>query len=153
VDPDQAIADVKTIGRLEQEDLATDRLRSILMVAFALTAVALTMIGLYAVVAQGVVQRTREIGIRAALGADARRLLRLVLGQGLALIGLGLALGVAGAIAALRVLRAFLFGVAPTDPSTLAGAAAIMTCVAAAACYLPARHAARVDPLTALKSE
>ena len=153
IDRDQAITDVKTIDRLEAEDVATDRLRAILMVAFAAIAMALTMLGVYAVIAHGVVQRTREIGIRAALGADARQLLRLVLGQGVAMIVLGLALGVAASIAVLRLLRAFLFGVNPADPATLAAAGAIMAAVGLAACYLPARHAARVDPLIALKSE
>jgi putative ABC transport system permease protein len=123
------------------------------MVCFALIAVALTMLGLYGVIAHGVVQRTREIGIRAALGADGQRLVRLVLGQGITMIALGLALGMATAIAVLRLLRAFLFGVCSADPATLATAGAAMAAVALATCYLPARHAARVDPLIALKSE
>jgi putative ABC transport system permease protein len=153
VDRDQAVADVKTIDQLEAEDVAPDRLRSILLAAFAMVAVVLTALGLYGVIAHGVVQRTREIGIRAALGANAWRLLCLVLGQGLALIALGLAAGVAGSIALLRVLRSFLFGVGSADPATLAAVAGIMAIVALVACYLPARQATRVDPLTALKAE
>jgi putative ABC transport system permease protein len=153
IDRDQAVTDVKTIEQLEAEDVATDRLRSILMVTFALIALSLTMLGLYAVIAHSVVQRTREIGIRAALGADGQRLVRLVLGQGLAMIALGLALGMAASMAVLRLLRAFLFGVGSADPVTLAAAGTIMAVVALAACYVPARHAASVDPLIALKSE
>jgi putative ABC transport system permease protein len=153
VDRDQAVADVKTIDELEAEDVAPDRLRSILVGAFAGVAVVLTALGLYGVIAHGVVQRTREIGIRAALGANAWHLLRLVLGQGLAMIALGLAVGVAGSIAVLRLLRAFLFGVGSADPLTLAAVAGVMAIVALAACYLPARQATRVDPLIALKTE
>jgi putative ABC transport system permease protein len=153
VDRDQAVADVKTIERLEAEDVAPDRLRSILLTAFAAVAVVLTALGLYGVIAHGVVQRTRELGIRAALGANAWQLLGLVLGQGLALIALGLATGLAGSIALLRLLRSFLFGVGSADPATLAAVAGIMAIVALAACYLPARQATRVDPLTALKTE
>jgi len=153
IDRDQAIADVKTIAQREAEDVAPDRLRSILLSAFAGVAVVLTALGLYGVIAHGVVQRTREIGIRAALGAHPWRIVRLVLGQSLAAIALGLAGGLAGSIAVLRLLRAFLFGVGSADPATLAAVAGIMAIVALVACYLPARQATRVDPLTALKTE
>ena len=153
VDRDQAVADLKTIDQLEAEDVAPDRLRSILLAAFAAIAVLLTALGLYGVIAHGVVQRTREIGIRAALGANTWHLLRLVLGQGLAMIAVGLAVGVAGSVAVLRVLRAFLFGVESADPFTLAAAGGVMAIVALAACYLPARRATQLDPLIALKTE
>jgi predicted permease len=153
IDRDQAIADVKTIAQREAEDVAPDRLRSILLSAFAGVAVVLTALGLYGVIAHGVVQRTREIGIRAALGANPWRIVRLVLGQSLAAIALGLAAGLAGSIAVLRLLRAFLFGVGSADPATFAAVAGIMAIVALIACYLPARQATRVDPLTALKTE
>ncbi|HEX3704636.1 MAG TPA: FtsX-like permease family protein [Vicinamibacterales bacterium] len=127
---DQAVADVKTT-----------------------VAVALTALGLYGVIAYSIVQRTREIGIRSALGADAWRLLRLVLGQSVAMIALGLAIGVAGSLATLRVLRTFLFGVGPADAATLGAVATIMAIVSLLACWLPARHATQVDPLTALNHE
>jgi putative ABC transport system permease protein len=153
VDRDQAVADVKTIDELEAEDVAPDRLRSILVAAFAAVAVVLTALGLYGVIAHGVVQRTREIGIRAALGASAWHLKGLVLSQGLAMIALGLGVGIAGSIAVLRVLRTFLFGVGSADPFTLAAVAGVMAIVALAACYVPARQATRVDPLIALKTE
>jgi predicted permease len=153
VDRDQAVAEVKTIDQLEAEDVAPDRLRSILLAAFAGVAIVLTALGLYGVIAHGVVQRTREIGIRAALGASAWRIRRLVLGQGMAAIAIGLGLGVGGSIALLRLLRAFLFGVGAADPVTLAAVAGVMAVVALVACYLPARQATRVDPLIALKTE
>lgn len=138
---------------LEAEDVAPDRLRSILLTAFAAVAIVLTALGLYGVIAHGVLQRTREIGIRAALGANRWRILRLVLGQGLAAIATGLAVGVAGSIAVLRLLRAFLFGVGSADPITLAAVAGVMAIVALIACYWPARQATRVDPLIALKTD
>jgi putative ABC transport system permease protein len=144
---------VKTIDQLEAEDVAPDRLRSILLTAFAAVAVLLTTLGVYGVIAQGVLQRTREIGIRTALGASTWRILRLVLGQGLAAIAIGLAVGVVGSIAVLRLLRAFLFGVGPADPITIAAVAVVMAVVALIACYLPARQATRVDPLIAFKTE
>jgi len=144
---------VKTIDQLEAEDVAPDRLRSILLTAFAAVAVLLTTLGVYGVIAQGVLQRTREIGIRTALGASTWRILRLVLGQGLAAIAIGLAVGVVGSIAVLRLLRAFLFGVGPADPITFAAVAGLMAVVALIACYLPARQAARVDPLIAFRIE
>jgi len=153
VDRDQAVADIKTIDELEAEDVAPDRLRSILLTAFAVAAVMLTALGLYGVIAHGVVQRTREIGIRAALGANASSLLRLVLWQGLTMVGVGLAIGVAGAIAVHRVLRTFLYGVGSADPATLAAVVFVMAIVAIVACYLPARRATTVDPLIALKTE
>lgn len=153
IDRDQALSDMKTIAQREAEDVAPDRLRSILLSAFAGVAVVLTALGLYGVIAQGVVQRTREIGIRAALGANPWRIVRLVLGQSLAAVALGLVAGLVGSIAVLRLLRAFLFGVGSADPPTLAAVAGTMALVALAACYLPARQATRVDPLTALKTE
>jgi putative ABC transport system permease protein len=153
VDRDQAVTDLKTIEQLESEDVATDRLRSILLTAFAAIAALLTALGIYGVIAFGVVQRTREIGIRAALGARASNLLWLVLGQAALTILLGLAIGVAAALAASRVIATFLFGVGPSDPWTFAGVAGLLAIVAAAACYLPARQAISVDPLVALKAE
>jgi putative ABC transport system permease protein len=153
VDRDQAVADVKTIEQRETEDVAPDRLRSILLTAFATIASVLTALGIYGVIAFGVVQRTREIGIRAALGARSSNLLWLVLGQAAVTILFGLAIGLATALAASRVIATFLFGVVPSDPCTLAGVAGLLAVVAGAACYLPARQAVSIDPLVALKSE
>jgi putative ABC transport system permease protein len=153
VDRDQAVADVKTIEQRETEDVASDRLRSILLTAFAAVASVLTALGIYGVIAFGVLQRTREIGIRAALGARSSNLLRLVLGQAAMTVMLGLVIGVAAALAASRLIAAFLFGVVPSDPRTLASVAGLLAVVAAVASYLPARQAVKVDPLVALKSE
>jgi putative ABC transport system permease protein len=153
VDRDQALTNLKTIEQLEAEDVAPDRLRSILLTSFAAIASVLTALGIYGVIAFGVVQRTREIGIRAALGARSSNLLRLVLGQAAISILLGLAIGLVAALAASRVIATFLFGVAPSDPWTLAVVAALLVLVAAAACYVPARQAVKLDPLVALKSE
>jgi len=153
VDRDQALVDVKTIEQRETEDVAPDRLRSILLTAFAAIALVLTALGIYGVIAFGVIQRTREIGIRAALGARSGNLLRLVLGQAAIAVMAGLAIGLAAALAASRVIAAFLVGVVPSDPLTLAGVAGFLAVVAAVACYLPARQAIQVDPLVALKTE
>jgi putative ABC transport system permease protein len=151
VDRDQALTNLKTIEQLEAEDVAPDRLRSILLTSFAAIASVLTALGIYGVIAFGVVQRTREIGIRAALGARSSNLLRLVLGQAAISILLGLAIGLVAALAASRVIATFLFGVAPSDPWTLAVVAALLALVAAAACYLPVRQAINVDQPVALK--
>ena len=151
IDRGQAVADVKTIEQREADDVAPDRLRSILLTTFAAIASVLTALGIYGVIAFGVVQRTREIGIRAALGARSSNLLTLVLGQTAISILLGLAIGLIASHAAARVIAAFLVGVAPSDPWTLAVAALLLALVAAAACYLPARQAINVDPLVALK--
>jgi len=153
VNRDQAVTDLKTIEQREAEDVAPDRLRSILLTAFAAIASVLTALGIYGVIAVGVVQRTREIGIRAALGARPSNLLWLVLGQAAVTIVFGLVIGLAAAMAASRVIATFLFGVVPSDPWTLGGVAGLLAVVAAAACYLPARQAVSMDPLAALKSE
>ena len=153
VDRDQAVVDVKTIEQRETEDVAPDRLRSILLTVFAAIASVLTALGIYGVISCGVVKRTREIGIRAALGARSGNLLRLVLGQAAFAVMAGLAIGLTAALAASRVIATFLVGVGPSDPWTLAGVAGLLAIVAAAACYLPARQAIRVDPLVALKTE
>jgi predicted permease len=153
IDKDQAITDIKTVEQLKSESMASDRLRSSLLGVFATIALLLSAIGLYGVISYSVVQRTHEIGIRAALGATAADLVRLVLGHGMALTGAGLTVGFVSACGASRLLSTFLFGVGPSDPITLGVTAGILAIVAALACYLPAREATRVDPLVALRSE
>jgi len=153
VNPDQALTEIKTLTELEAADLAPDRLRSILLSTFAVIAVTLAALGLYGVVAYSIVERTRELGIRAALGASPGRLKNLVLRQVAAMIALGLGGGLAVSLVSMRLIAAFLYGVRPSDPATIVTVAAILIIVALIASYLPARRATAIDPLVALKSE
>jgi putative ABC transport system permease protein len=142
-----------TLEAATAEGIAAPRFRMILLGLFAALAVCLAMAGVYGVMSYTVGQRSNEIGLRMALGADRRDVLRLVLGEGLALAGIGLSIGLAAAVAATRLLSGLLFEVKPTDPLTYAGVAAILGAVALAACYVPAWRATRVDPLVALRQE
>jgi ABC-type antimicrobial peptide transport system permease subunit len=117
---------------------------------FAALALMLSIVGLYGVVALIVGQRTREIGVRLALGAQPRTVVRMILHEGAIMAMVGVALGVAGALALTRVMKALLFGISTTDPWTFVASAALVIAVALGAAWVPARHAARVDPKTAL---
>ena len=125
----------------------------VLLGAFAGTALFLAALGIFGVMSYAVVQRSREIGIRVALGADPARLRRMVLGQALVLAVAGVGLGLLGSLGLSRAIAGLLFDLSPTDPGTLAGVALVLTAVALLASYLPARRATRVDPLIALRSE
>jgi putative ABC transport system permease protein len=153
VDKDQAVTDVKTLDQLKSDSMLPDRLRSTLIGVFAALALALSAVGIYGVIAYSVVQRTQEIGIRAALGATPANLVRLIVGGGLWLTGAGLGLGCVGSIGVNRLLSSFLFGVGSSDSVTLIVTAGVLTGVAIVACYIPARHATGIDPLTALRTE
>jgi predicted permease len=125
----------------------------VLIAAFAAAALALAVVGIYGVISYSVTQRTRELGIRIALGATPAAVRRMVVRQGLAIAAAGLALGLAGAAALTRLMRSLLYGVTPTDPVTFAGVAAVLVGIAVLASYLPARRATRVDPILALRAE
>jgi putative ABC transport system permease protein len=153
VDQNQSLTKVKTADQLKSESMMSERLQSMLAGAFATMALFLAAIGLYGVLAYTIVQRTHELGIRAALGASPGNLLELILRRGLMLTGVGLLLGWAAATGLARLLAAFLFGVGPSDPATLLEAMGLLAGVAALACYIPARRATKIDPMVALRSE
>jgi predicted permease len=142
-----------TVRDLMARSVAPRRLFMLLIAGFAAVALVLAAIGIYGVMTFTVSQRTRELGIRVALGAVRQDVFRLVVGRAMALTGLGLAIGVAGAVAATRLLTQSLYGVRPTDPITYLVIAALMCVVTFVASYLPARRAARVDPMVALRNE
>ena len=123
------------------------------MGAFAAVALVLTAAGLYGVLSQLVAQRTREIGIRMALGARPADVMRLVVSRGMALAGIGAALGIGGALGLVKTISALLYGIRPPDPATFAAVTALLLGVALAACWLPTRAAMRVDPAVALRTE
>jgi predicted permease len=147
------VIDIKTQIEQSDETLSTERLSARLFSFFGALALLLAGIGLYGVLAYAVAQRTQEIGIRVALGAQRREVLRLVIGQGILLAVLGVIIGLAGAVGSTRLLQTMLYGVRPTDPLTFAVIAGVLLLVALLACLIPARRAARVDPLVALRCE
>ena len=153
VDKDQAIADLQTLEQIKSGTVASDRMQTMLLAIFAALALLLAAIGIYGVISYSVTQRTHELGIRAALGASRGSLLTMVIRRGMRLTLMGLAIGVAGALALTRLLGSLLFGISPRDPVTLIVVAAVLSSVALLACYIPARRAAGVDPMVALRYE
>ena len=153
LDPQQPIQDVATARERMAEALAKPRFLLTLMSVFAGVALGLAVIGIYGVLSSAVAQRTREIGIRMALGAQTGDVLRAILGHGIALVALGAVLGVSLTAAGGRVVRSLLFGVEPLDPAAYAIAAATLVLAALVACYIPARRATRVDPLVAVRAD
>ena len=153
IDPRLLPPDARTIESVIADAAAPRKFNTLVLGAFALLAASLAAIGLYGVLAYLVTDRTREIGIRIALGADRDRVLRLVMVQGLALTAIGVGLGLVGSAAAVRLLRSLLFGIGAYDPATFGAAAAVLVGAALLACYLPARRATRVDPMIALRAE
>ena len=153
IDPNQPVGQVRAMDEFVSADLARPRFTTLLLAVFATTALLLAAIGLYGVIAFWVTQRTREIGVRVALGAQCGDVLKLVMLHGLSLSAVGIAIGLAVTLGLGRGVSALLYGIKPTDPATLAAAALVLACIAMAATYLPARRAALVDPLDALKAD
>jgi len=153
IDPNQPVANIKTMERWVSESVAQPRFRTLLLGIFSAVALILSVVGIYGVMAYAVSQRTREIGIRLALGAQTGAVLKLALGQGMKLAGLGVAIGLLASLALTRLMKNLLFGVSATDPLTFAVIALLLTGVALVACYFPARKATKIDPLSALRRE
>jgi hypothetical protein len=151
--PNLPITRIATMREMVSESMAQPRFNMALLLSFALCALVLATVGIYGVISYSVVQRTSEIGIRMALGADAGRTFRLVVGQTLLYVLAGGAVGVAGAVAVSRLVRGLLFEVSPLDPATLVGVLLLLLLTAAGAAGLPARRAARVDPVSALSGD
>jgi putative ABC transport system permease protein len=153
LDPKLPMYDIRTLEQYLSDALWNKRFLSSLIGGCGLLALVLATLGLYGVLSYNVVQRTQEIGIRMALGARTNNVLREVIGQGIKLISIGIALGLAGTFATTRVLKGFLYGVTATDPLTFILISLLLASVALLACYLPARRATKVDPMVALKCE
>jgi putative ABC transport system permease protein len=153
VDRAQPVADVRTMEQIVTEAAAQPRFNSLLLGLFASMALLLAAAGIYGVMSYSVTQRTHEIGIRIALGAQDGDVLRFVVGQGMAMALAGVGLGLACALALTRVMSSLLYGVSATDPATFAAVALLLTAVALLASYLPARRATKVDPMVALRYE
>jgi putative ABC transport system permease protein len=153
LDPDQPVYDVSTMDERVEKSIGQPRFQTVLFAFFAAAALFLAAVGIYGVVAHMTLQRTKEIGIRMALGADARRVVTAVLADGLRPVAVGVVLGFAGAAALARFLSSVLYQVTPHDPVTFACAVFVLAAIAAVACLAPARRAALVDPLEALREE
>ena len=153
LDPDLPLAKVATLTTLVDDSLSQPRFSMLLLGSFGMLALLLASIGMYGVISYSVMQRTQEIGIRMALGAERRNVFGMVLGQGARLAGLGIAIGLAAALGVTRTMASFLYGVQPTDPLTFAAVSLLLVGIALLACYIPARRAMRVDPMVALRYE
>ena len=153
MDPDLPLFDVKTMEEYMSASVAGPRFNTTLLSIFAGVALVLTIVGLYGVMSYSVAQRTNEIGIRLALGAQGRDVLLMIVRQGSKLILIGLAAGLAGAYAVTRLVESLLFGVKTKDPFTFAAVAILLGVVALLACYVPAWRATKVDPMEALRYE
>jgi putative ABC transport system permease protein len=150
---DQAVFNVRAMEQTVAQSVAPRRFSMLLLTVFAVVALALASLGIYGLMSYAVAQRTREIGVRMALGAQGNDVLKLVIGQGLKLALIGVALGLVASVALTRTMKTLLFGVSATDPTTFTAIALLLITVALLACFVPARRATKVNPITALRSE
>jgi len=153
LDPDQPIYNIRTMDEIRGESVAPQRLNLMLLSIFAGIAFVLAIVGIYGVMSYAVTQRTHEIGIRMAIGAQPRDVFRMILGQGMLLTMIGMVAGLAGAFALTRLMATMLFSIKPTDPLTFAVVAVLLVAVALIACYIPGRRATKVDPVNSLRYE
>ena len=153
VNPNLPLAEVHRLDEILAESMARTSFTSVLPAIAAAVALGLGVVGIYGAISYVVSQRTREIGVRMALGADRGHVRRMVLWQGMILAGIGVAVGLVAAVGLTHLMSSLLFGVKPTDPVTFAAVAALLTSVALVASYLPALRASRIDPLEALRFE
>jgi putative ABC transport system permease protein len=153
LDPAQPVGDARTMESLIGNSMSAARFNTLLLTIFAVVAMSLAVVGIYGVMAYSVEQRSREIGVRMALGARASDVLRLVVGRGMTLALLGVAIGVAASFALTRLMETMLFNVSATDPLTFAGIPLLLALVALLACLIPARRATKVDPMVALRCD
>jgi predicted permease len=153
VDPDLPLAKPATLASLVDDSVVQPRFSMLLLASFGVVALFLASIGMYGVISYSVLQRTQEIGVRMALGAERPAIFAMIVGQGARLAGIGIAVGLAVAFAVTRLMASFLYGVRATDPLTFVGVSLLLAAVALLACYLPARRATRVDPIIALRYE
>ena len=153
VDPEQPIADTRSMETVLAETFARQQFSAMLLAGFSFASLLLAAIGIYGVLSYSVTQRTREIGVRVALGAEPASIIRMVVGSGARLVMAGVIAGLAGALAVSGLVKSLLFGVGPRDPVSFVLAPAVLSLIALFAAYLPARRAAQVSPMEALRTE
>jgi len=153
VDKDQPVTDIKTMDQFVANSVSSRKFNALLFAMFAGLALVLAIVGVYGVIAYSVSQRVQEIGIRMALGAEPSNVVRLVLGRGMVLVLIGVGLGLGASMALTRVMTSLLFAVSATDPGTFTVVSLLLIFISVLASYVPARRAAKVDPIVALRSE